>query len=371
VGPLLVGLLVVTSAFVLLPPGSASASRSVWVNVEPGDVTHGETEQSMDVLVEEPPDDFAFVVNVSSLADAGVDLTNASVDVDQPEDATVNATLTRVDGDVLVRVELDTDDTPGDLRFEMTLTGMATENASHTRLSYDVQYGDQRRGTRTFDLRNPDLPWVSTLTRADRLLSGERNASQRVRVVLDDVPATDAAMVRVDLSALTDRGVSLSAATVDATPVEPDRNGRLRDVELDGDTVVFTLGTAEETDFTIEFWLRGLDTRGADPADRLRHAVTFEGDAGTVAGMTEPFGLYAPGDTPTPTATPTGPLTTTPSPTPTPSETPGETTPTASETSRDVMTDDTGTAGTAPGFSVLSGLIAALLAVVLIHRRIR
>jgi len=183
-------------------------------------------------------DSTVVVVNLSSLKQAGVDISNASVAVSEDTEAQVNATLTRSDQAGLIRIELSPQpDAPRtDIRFELMLTGLDTNNATHTRLNYDIRYDGERGGTPKFGLTNPDLPWVSTLT----------------------------------------------------------------------------LRTDSETDVTIEMTIHGLDTQQADPTEQLQHVIHYEPAAGTMSGTTEPFGLYAPDNTPTPTPSPHGPITPTP-----------------------------------------------------------
>lgn len=369
-------LAVATSAVAV---GPSAATQSVWVNVDPGDLEHGDAEQSMEVLVEGATESTEFTVNVTSLADAGVDLSDAAVSVDEPPGAAVDAALVRSGDDVLVRVSVDPEDgtAPADVEFGMTLTGLDTANASHARLDYGVTYEGGQRTTPTFELRNPDLPWVSPLTRSEYLVTGERNASQHTRVTLDDVPAADEATVRIDISALTARNVSLSTATVEARLVEPDEGASLRRVELDGSTVELSIRTETETDVTVELALRGLDTRGAEPADDLRYVIAFEGPAGTMSGTSQPFGLYAPGDTPTATPPPTtapptrgppgGTATATESPTSGPTTTPTASPPAGAGTS---STGDT-TDGEGPGFGVLVALLSLLVVAPLARGRLR
>lgn len=146
-------LVIATSAVV----GPASATGGVWVNVEPDDVEHGDTEQSMAVLVEDVTESTEVVVNVTSLAEAGADLSNASVEVTEPPDASVDATIDRTDDDALIRLTLtaDPDTAPTDVSFRMALTGLDTADAAHARLDYVVTYEDGRRHTQRFELRTP------------------------------------------------------------------------------------------------------------------------------------------------------------------------------------------------------------------------
>lgn len=333
----------------------------MFVNINPADVEHGDTEQSMAVFVEGVTEPTEVVVNVTSLSEAGVDLSNATVET-TGTDSSVDATLTRHGDAVLVRVTLDPGtDTPTDFDFGLTLRGLDTTNASHTRLAYVVEHDDERGQTQRFSLENPDLPWVSTLTRTERLLTGQRNTSQTTRINLDGVPATETATVRVDLSALTARNVSLADASLSAELTDPEQGATLRRAELRGSTVELTLHTERETDVWIDLTVGDLDTRGADPAEDLRYVVAFESPAGTSSGTTDPFGLYAPGNTPTPTASPTDGLTVTPTPPLTPTATAdGTSTPTASTPTASSPTDaNTPTPGSAgPGFGVVVALIA-------------
>lgn len=333
----------------------ALATGAVWVNVEPDDVRHGDTEQSMAVFVEGVDGSAEFVVNVTPLAAAGVDLSAAAVEADGPADVSIDPALDRSGDTALVRVSLDTEtDRTTDVSFEVTLTGLETANATHTRLEYGIEYADDQRRSQTFELRDPDLPWVSPLTRTDDLLTGQRNASQHTVIRLDEVPAAEAATVRIDVSALAERNVSLAEATVTARLTDPDTGAAIEVVERNGRAVELTLSTAAETDVTIELALHGLDTRDAEPADDLRYGIEFAGAAGTMSGAAQPFGLYPPGGTPTATPPPTNGLTTTPSPPPTTSEGRGS---------------PGGPVGSTPGFGPAAAVLALLLVAVVARTR--
>lgn len=352
-----------TIALATLAVGPAVGTPSLWVNVDPEGLEHGDTSQSIEVLVEGVDGPTSFVLDVTSLAEAGVDLSGMGVEVDRPVEPRVDATVLRTDGDVLVRVALDPgeDATTGQVAFGMTLTGLDTANASHARLDYGVRYGNETAETRTFDLRDPELPWVGSLTRTERAITSRSNATQVTRIQLVDVPAVEGATVRVDLSAATARGVSLADARLTARLLEPDTGGELRRVALNGSTVELGLRTERRTDVTVELALRGLDTRGADPATDLRYGVTFESPAGSVSGTTEPFGLYAPGETPTRTPSPECCLTTTPPGTGTTDTDPAGT---ASPTP---APSPAGTTGDGRGFGVPAVLVA-LVSLLLLAR---
>lgn len=333
----------------------ALATGSVWVNVEPDDLQHGDTEQSMAVFVEGVDGSAEFVVNVTPLAAAGVDLSAAAVEADGPADVSIDPTLDRSGDAALVRVRLDTEtDRTTDVSFEVTLTGLETANATHTRIEYGIENGGDQRRSQTFELQNPDLPWVSPLTRTDDLLTRQRNASQYTAVRLDEVPAAEAATVRIDLSALAERNVSLADATVTVRLTYPDNGAAIEMVERNGSSVELTLSTADETDLAIELTLHGLDTRDAEPADDLRYVIEFTGAAGTMSAPAQPFGLYPPGDTPTATPPPTNGLTTTPSPPPTTTEGGGS---------------HEGPIGSTPGFGPAAAVLALLLVAVVARTR--
>jgi hypothetical protein len=250
---LVVVALVVTGATV----GPSIATSSVWVNVEPHDVQHGESEQPIGVFVEGVSGSTEVVLNVTPLVTAGVDLSTAAVETEGPADTSIDATLDRSNDTALVRVTLDTGtDTATDVSFRLTLTGLDTAAASHTRLNYGIAYEGGQRQSQTFELANPDLPWVSPLSRTEDLVTGQRNTSQHTSVRLDEVPAAEAATVRIDLSALAARNVSLADATVTARLAHPDQGAELRHVEHDGRAVELTLQTAAETDVAIGLTLR-------------------------------------------------------------------------------------------------------------------
>lgn len=324
------------------------STSSLWVNVDPDDIRHGESEQTMEVFVEGVSGSSEFVVNVTPLAAAGVDLSGTSVEVDDPAEVSADASIVRTGEAVLVRVTLDAaTDSPTDASFGLTLTGLETANANHTRLNYGIEYEDDHRQSQTFELANPDLPWVSSLTRTDDLVTGQRNASQHTSVRLDEVPAAEAATVRVDISALAARNVTLSDATVTARLTHPDQGADLRHVERNGNKVEMTLQTASETDVAIELSLHDLDTRNAEPERDLRYWIEYEGPGGSMAGAAQPFGLYTPGETPTATPPPSDGLTTTEPPTASPS---------------DMETGTAGgpTVGSTPGFGLLATVLSLL-----------
>jgi hypothetical protein len=257
-------------------------------------------------------------VNVTPLAAAGVDLSAASaraVNLDR-ERLRATATLVRTatgTARVRVRVAPASGDPIRDGEFRLVLDDLNTTDAAHTRLSYPVTYADVRQSSPRFDLVDPELPWVSRLTRTDWLVTGRANASQPVAVSLLEVPANASTTVRIDLSPLSDRGVSLANTTL-AVRDRP-LDATVRDVGLNGSVATFTLRT-DAQDPRVDVVVRGVDTRGASPADPLRYPVTVEVPAGTVTDSTVPFGLYAPTDTPTPTPPPTPDLPTTTQPPP-------------------------------------------------------
>lgn len=341
--------LVVTGAAV----GPSIATSSVWVNVDPDDVQHGESEQSMDVFVEGVSGSTEVVLNVTPLATAGVDLSTAAVETEGPADTSIDATIDRGSDSALVRVSVDTGtDSATDVSFRLTLTGLDSATASHTRLNYGIDYEDGQRQSQTFELANPDLPWVSPLTRTDDLVTGQRNASQHTSVRLDEVPAAEAATVGLDLSGLAARNVTLSDVTVSARLTAPDQGADLRHVERNGSEVDMTLQTTAETDVTIDLTLHGLDTRHAEPATDLRYGIEFEGPGGSMAGTAQPFGLYAPDETPTATPPPSNGLTTTEPPT-------------DSGTGSETGTAGSPTVGSTPGFGLVAvGLSLLLIAVI-------
>lgn len=333
--------LVVTAAAV----GPSIATGSIWVNVDPEDIRHGEAEQTMEVFVEGVSGSSEFVVNVTPLAAAGVDLSGAAVELDDPAEVSADASIERTGEFVLIRVTIDAaTDSTTDASFGLTLTGLETANANHTRLNYGIEYEDGQRQSQTFELANPDLPWVSSLTRTDDLVTGQRNASQHTSVRLDEVPAAEAATVRIDISALAARDVTLSDATVTARLAHPDQGADLRHVERNGSEVEMTLQTASETDVAIELTLHDLDTRNAEPASDLRYWIEFEGPGGSMASAAQAFGLYAPGETPTATPPPSKGLTTTEPPT---------------VAASDMETATAG--GSTPGFGLLAAILSLLL----------
>lgn len=337
--------LVVTGAAV----GSGIATNALWVNVDPDDLRHGEAKQTMDVFVEGVSGSSEFVVNVTPLAASGVDLSGAAVEVDDPAEVSADASIERPGEVVLIRVTIDAaTDSTTDASFGLTLTGLETANATHTRLAYSIRYEDGQRQSQTFELANPDLPWVSPLTRSDDLVTGQRNASQHTSVRLDEVPTAEAATVRIDISGLAARNVTLSDATVTARLTHPDQGADLRHVERNGSEVEMTLHTASETDVAIELTLHDLDTRNAEPASDLRYWIQFEGPGGSMAGAAQPFGLYAPGETPTATPPPSDGLSTTEPPT---------------DSASDIETATSGgpTVGSTPGFGLFAAILSLLL----------
>jgi hypothetical protein len=306
----LAGLLVASA--VPLAAGPAAA-QTFDASVSPDDIVHGDARQSMEVFVRNVDTEQSFVVNVTPLAAAGVDLSAASaraVNLDRDR-LRANATLVgSANGTARVRVRVApaSGDPIRDGEFRLVLDDLNTTDAAHTRLSYPVTYADVRQSSPRFDLADPELPWVGPLTRTDWLVTGRANASQPVTVSLLEVPVNTSATVRIDLSPLSDRGVSLTNATL----VVRDRplDATVRDVGLNGSVATFTLRT-DTRDPRVDVVVRGVDTRGASPADPLRYPVTVGVPAGTVTDSTKPFGLYAPTDTPTPTPPPTPDLPTT------------------------------------------------------------
>jgi PGF-CTERM protein len=368
----LVQILAVLGAGAGTGAAGATDTQSLWVDVAPETVTHGDEQQTMGVLVEGLDAASTFTVNVTPLSAAGVDLSAASVRAVDTDGLDANATLERIDGSDSVRVELapPADATTTQYTFRLVLDGIDTTDAAHTHLTYTVEYTGDTAGTRRFELKDPQLPWVSTLTDADRLVRGHEDASQTVRVNFDAFPAVETATITVDLEPLAAQNVSLADATVTLRDVSEPVD--VRRVSLNGSTVELRVSAAERVDPTFELVVSRLDTRGATPADPLYYEVTAVMPAGTVSGSTEGFGLYAPDDTPTPTPPPTTFPTTTPPPTDATSPAdPGETPPSTQSPTPFPGTQVDGNDEASveiPGFGVI-GVLAALASAVLLGRR--
>jgi hypothetical protein len=330
-----------------------TAAPSLWVNADPGDITHGEGEQSIGLFVEGVTEPTTVTVDLTPLAEAGVNLSAATASIERGAEVPATVRLDRTDEGVFARVQVEPPgDEPAAGTVVLQLKGLNTTDGAHTQLSYPVTYADERRSAQSFRLADPDLPWVGSLTEAEQLVTERANASQEVRIALAAVPASDGATVRLNLSALAARNVSLADATVTARLTDPEDGVTLQRSRLTETGVELQLTTARRTDLTVRLTLRGLDTRGARPAKGLRYTVTFDGAGGTTSDRTASFGLYAPGETPTETPPPTT--------SPPPETADGAT----DRPSGDGETPRPVTHTTAPGIGVVGAVLAVVAALV-------
>jgi hypothetical protein len=145
---------------------------------------------------------------------------------------------------------------------------------------------------------------VSKVVSTADLVVGQRNESQRVRLIVLHVPA-GTATVRMNLSALTEANASLRNASVTHRLDVPDRGVAVRRVSRRNATLELVVEADRRGDrVAVELRLTGIDTRNATETTGLSYPIHVEVPAGTATGESEPFGLYAPGETPTPTETP-------------------------------------------------------------------
>lgn len=357
-------LLAVASLLLTAPvvaDGDAGASVA---GLNPTDVDHGETTQTLHLGGQLPTNATHLTVDVSSLAEAGVDLSNASVVVERSTPGVrVDASLERAGDSTVVRATLDATEGPTGFRLALKLRGLETADADQAWLRYDGTVGDSRFESNRFRLEAAAMPDVGASVASDPLVVGRAAASQRLRVVVFDAPPETTVTITVDTAPLRRANVSLVALAADARVVEG--NLTLEGVEpVEGG--VRLRGTTGSGEFSaVRLDLSGLDTRGATPTEGLAYPVTIEAPAGSKTLDGEAFGVYRPGEAPTPTETVVE------SPTETPTETAQSASPSpeSENAANETGAPSPGGTGGPTGFTAVAGLVAVLLAALLSSRR--
>jgi hypothetical protein len=279
---------------------AAGAGPSLTV-LNPDDIRPGDTEQSIHIAGESLAESTTLVVDLTPLVDAGTDLSDASASI--RASGGVDATAT-IDDHTRVRVRMNPTESSTDFRVHVRLRGLGTANATPGVLRYDATFDGRAVDSDPFRVNDPSIPEVSRVVEPTHLVVVERTTTQRMRLVLLDVPANET-IVTVDLAALRRANASLRGATVTTEVALPDRGVTVRTAERRGTTVTLAVASTDARDrVAITLSVRGIDTRAATPTTDLRYPITATTSAGSMTVESEPFGLYRPGETPSPTPTP-------------------------------------------------------------------
>jgi hypothetical protein len=152
-------------------------------------------------------------------------------------------------------------------------------------------------------VNDPEMPDLNRVIDPSNLAVGERSATQRTRLIVLDVPA-NGTTVRLDLAALPRANASLRDSTVETSVGLSDRGVTVRTAERRGTTITLVLASdARRERIAVRLTVTGIDTRTATPTTGLRYPITATVSAGSTTVESEPFGLYRPGETPSPTPT--------------------------------------------------------------------
>jgi hypothetical protein len=269
--------------------------------VSPADIDHGETAQTIRLGGEVPAGETTLTVDVTPLAGAGVALSNASAAVARsPGDLASDATVERIGDRTVIRTTLNASE-PTSFRLALRLEGLETADAETDRLRYDGTLGNRSFQSNLFQLEPPGLPDLRADVESDRLTAGRADASQRLRVAIVDTPPGTPVTVAVDLRALEHAGVSVGDLRADAAVVDGDLT--VERLTVAGSTVEMGVVAGSTDGGAVALDLSGVDTRMADPADGLRYRLTVDAPAGAKTVTSNPFGIYAAGEAPTPTET--------------------------------------------------------------------
>ena len=280
---------------------AADAGPSLTV-LNPDDVRPGDTEQSIHIAGESLAEPTTLVVDLTPLVDAGTDLSDASASI--RASGGVDATATMSNDHARVRVRMSPTESSTDFRVHVRLRGLGTANATPGVLRYDATFDGRAVDSDPFRVNDPSIPEVSRVVEPTHLVVGERATTQRMRLILLEVPANET-IVTVDLAALRRANASLRGATVTTEVALPDRGVTVRTAERRGTTVTLAVASTDAQDrVAITLAVRGIDTRAATPTTDLRYPITATTSAGSMTVESEPFGLYRPGETPSPTPTP-------------------------------------------------------------------
>lgn len=204
--------------------------------LNPSHLEHGDSAQTISIVGTAPGELTVLTIDVTPLAAAGVDLSNATLSVDRdPNDLLSNARIERTDDAVLLRVRIAARANDTDFRARLRLDNIDTSDADHTDLRYDADFGDQSLHSHWFELSDPRIPELSEVSEPEWLVAGQENASQETRLIMFSLPSNTSLTVTVDLSNLTEAGVALT--DVEATATISDQGATVKSVQRSGSTV--------------------------------------------------------------------------------------------------------------------------------------
>lgn len=276
-------------------PVDAGASENVTAGVSPGDVEIGEENQSLDLKfgTVEPGGAVDVYVNVTSLETVGVDLEDADVDVAEIHSANLtDVAVVDEGGTVTVRLSVEFHDDVDRAFAEARLTGLDTGEAEHaTDLHHYVAVSDDRRvgenapdesdrQSVSYDVVEPessdgdgdgsgdDGPHTGVSPRDVEIGADGQTVSVRV------AEATRDFVLEMDLSPLTEAGVSVDEAAVE---VEETDRLNVTDASVVDGTVELDVAADAETGL-IRFAVVGLDTGGATPTEELQYPLSVDGE---------------------------------------------------------------------------------------------
>lgn len=345
-------------ATLLLPTAALAGGGSTQASISglsPTDLEHGETTQTIHVGGRIPDGTTELAVNLTPLSAVGVDLSGATVSVNQSAGGLeADPAIERDDGEPWLRVRLSADGETA-FRLDLRLRGLDTTDAGVAWLRYGATVDGASVESNRFRVEPAGMPDLRSSVEGEPLVTNRTDLRQRVDLRVFDAAEDTPVTVTLDLAPLAEAGVPVRDAAVGAEVVDGDLV--LADVRRDGTRVVLegTTGTADVS--TVEVVLSGLDTRGATPARDLQYPLTVEAPAGSKTLGSEPFSLYRPDEAPTPTTTivesPTATETATSAGSPAGGTSPGPTT----------------SAGGQPGFTAAATTVALLVSLGLLWRR--
>lgn len=299
-----VGLLLVIVLLVVSGPVMATEDSNTGPTISglgPADVDHGDTKQMIRIGGQAPAGTSEMTIDITPLSEAGVDLSNASVAVNRSLGSMqVDPTIDRSGEGTTLRIEFDAE-TETSFRLALQLRQLNTSTADQTWVRYEASAGDQDIQSNRFRIESPDMPGVGIGIDSDSLIVGQSEETQQLRVSVFDAPPDTPVTITVDIRSLREANVSLADLETDARVLEGD--AVLQEVTRSDGTITLDARITGGERASFELDLTELDTSGAMTTDELRYPVTLEAPAGSKTIESGAFGIYPPGENPTPTET--------------------------------------------------------------------
>ncbi len=348
--------LFVAAVLVFTVPAVADDEATI-SGIAPTDIDLGETSQLISLGGSVPSGESTLEIDLTPLADAGVDMSAATVEVNRSRpDLQVDSRIERTDSGAFLRAAINaTEATSYRLRFR--LENLSTSDAVQTWVRYEASIGEASTDSNRFRIEPAGMPDLVADPESDGLIVDQPDEQQRIRLTVFDAPQETPVSISLQTTSLRDAGVSIASLSPETSIADGD--AVVNRVGMNGTNIVIDARTGNSEQSSIILELSGLDTREAVSTTDIRYSVSIEAPVGTKTIQSLPFGLYRPGEAPTPTETIVESPTETETATDTQSGTDSPTS-TASPT--------TGASGPSGFTAVIAGLGVLLAAVVLARR---